>query len=371
MPRLLHLADLHLGWEPRYLEGKKARERRLRRDSLLERAVDFALAERLELVVIAGDLFETHRPDLELVEGAMAQLRRLTDAGIELVTTPGNHDEVTYSDSVYRQRGSDWPGRLVLNPTAEHVATLDLAGEKVFIYSLAYTGGVTPASRPLAEFPRLPEPGFHLAVFHGTIGGGDERSLPLDRAALAAAGYDYVALGHIHLPSVSELGGTTVVYSGCIEGKGFDDPGVPYWTVVSLRNGRHEIERIPQAIQSIQAVELDLTECESADEVAERLDALADADALVRVRLHGSLHFPLDAEELRARAAPRFYHLEVRDESDRIAPELLDAWSAERTIRGMFVARMRERLDGAGSEEERRLAVRALRYGIRALRSGQ
>jgi exonuclease SbcD len=368
MPRFLHLADLHLGWEPRYLDGTKARERRDRRDGLLGRAVDFALAERLDLVVVAGDLFETHRPEAALAERALAQLRRLTDGGVALVTTPGNHDEVTYADSVYRQRRSEWPGLLVLNPAAEHVGSLDLAGERVHVYSLAYTGGITPAARPLSDFPRLDEPGHHLAVFHGTIGGGGERSLPLDRAALVAAGYDYVALGHIHLPSVSEMGGTKVVYSGCLEGKGFDDPGVPYWTVVTLQGERVEIERPPLAVQRIHVEELDLTDCETAAEVAERVNELADPDALVRVRLHGSLHFPLDADELQARAAAGFYHLEVRDESDLIAPELLDAWSAERTIRGVFVERMRARLEAAASEEERRQAVRALRYGIRALR---
>lgn len=371
MLRFLHLADLHLGWEPAYLDTKRALARRERRDGLLTRAVDFALSERVDLVVIAGDLFETHRPDSKLIQHVLAQLRRLSAAGIELVTTPGNHDEITYADSVYHQARGEWPGRLVLNPTAEHVCTFELKDERIFVYSLAYTGGVTPVERPLRDFPKLSEDGFHLAVFHGTLGGGDERSLPLDRTELAAAAYDYVALGHIHQPSTSTLGQTPVVYSGCQEGKGFDDPGVPYWTVVEISDGRATVNQVPLEIQRIHVEEVDLTACESVDEIEQRIEALSDADSLVRVRLTGSLHFPLVAEELQARFAHGFHHLEIRDESDTIAPELLDDWAAERTIRGAFVRRMRDELENAALAEDRRRIVRALRYGIQAFRGAQ
>ena len=369
MFRFLHLADLHLGWEPAYLDSKRAGERREQRDAVLRRAVDYALDARLDLVLIAGDLFESHRPAPALAQHAMAQLGRLREAGIEVVTVPGNHDEITYADSVYQEQKEAWPGILVTNPTARHVRTLELGGEALHLYSLAYTGGVTPAQQPLTTFPRLDDDGFHLAIFHGTIGSGEERSLPLDRRALQAAGYDYVALGHIHLPSIAELGRTKVVYSGCNEGKGFDDRGVPYLTLVSAGGGRCEIERVPFDVQRIHVEELDLTECDAPDEIEGRLEGLAGDEAQVRLRLTGSLHFPFDPDELQARYAHRFFHLEVRDDSDSVSPELLEQWAAERTIRGAFVRRMQEALDEASTPTEKRKVVRALRYGIRAFRS--
>ncbi len=54
------------------------------------------------MVIIAGDLFETHKPEPALVEEVVAQLERLERAGVAVVTVPGNHDEITYADSVYR-----------------------------------------------------------------------------------------------------------------------------------------------------------------------------------------------------------------------------------------------------------------------------
>ena len=60
--------------------------------------------------MIVGDLFETHCPEEPLVAAAVAQLRRLEQAGIPVVTVPGNHDEITYPNSVYQTRRDDWPG---------------------------------------------------------------------------------------------------------------------------------------------------------------------------------------------------------------------------------------------------------------------
>lgn len=84
------------------------------RDSLLERAVDYACdpAHGIDLVILAGDLFETHQPDAALTGRVIAALERLP---MPLLTTPGNHDEITYAQSVYRR--ARWPGILVTRAT--------------------------------------------------------------------------------------------------------------------------------------------------------------------------------------------------------------------------------------------------------------
>ena len=369
MLRMLHLADLHLGWAPRTWPTERARRRRARRDQVLERAVDFALDHEIHLVVIAGDLFETYAPPGDRVHAVIAQLRRLEDAGVSVVTVPGNHDELTYPDSVYRVHAERWPGVLVTSPTPQRIAPIPTPGGDVAIVALAYVGGVTPARSPLNDFPDRTGDLPHIAVFHGTLGAGlGERSLPLDAQALGSKGYDYVALGHIHKPSTTRLGSTPAVYPGCIEGKGFDDSGVPSWTVVTLGAGDARIEQVPVDIQTIDVLELDVTQLDSVDEVREQIRLRQDADAIQRVTLTGSLHVAdLDPDALAAEFAPHFFHFEVRDETTSVAPELLERWAQEPTVRGAFVQRMRERLDAAETDDERTAVVRALRYGVRAL----
>ena len=83
MFRLLHLADLQLGWVPSYVEEPRRSERRRRRDDLLRRAVGLALnpANRIGMVVIVGDLFESHPPDKALVGAVLENLWHLEQAG--------------------------------------------------------------------------------------------------------------------------------------------------------------------------------------------------------------------------------------------------------------------------------------------------
>ena len=380
MLRVLHLSDLHLGWVPAFMEEPRRSERRKRRDGLLQRAVDFALRPEsgVGLVIIVGDLFETHRPEPALVSAVMEQLKRLVEAGVQVVTVPGNHDEITYRDSVYRQYAGEWPGVLVQNPEPEKVVTLEAGGVKVHVYSLAYTAGLTPTRPALASFPGAEGEGFHLAAFHGTLGEwGGERSLPLDRAALGAARYDYVALGHIHRHERHDLSGTPAVYCGAVEGKGFDDPGVGEWTVVDVnmlpgaQRAKVWVRREPAAgVRVLETVTLDAGLFSNEPALRAEIEKLADPERTVQVRLTGAPEFELDVQRLRAALTDRFFHLAITDEDVVPAASVLDHWAREPTIRGLFVRRMRKRLEAAGDEEERRLLQRALRQGIHALAGG-
>ncbi len=369
MLRILHLADLHLGWRPAFMPPEKAEERRRRRDRLLARAVDLALDpdRRIGLVVIAGDLFETHRPEEPLVAAVVAQLRRLEQAGIPVVTVPGNHDEITYPNSVYRR--GDWPGLLVTNPHPAHVATLQVQGETVHLYGLAYTGGITPTQSALRQFPRLSDPGLHVAIFHGTLGEAlGERSLPLDPAALGQAGYDYIALGHIHKPAEVRMGRGLAVYPGAVEGKGFDDPGTRQFTIASVGPGGAMVERVPVPdAQPVVVHELDVSAMADAAQVAAAVADLGDPEAIAQVRLTGTAPGLLDPEAIEAACAHRFFYLNVVDETDALSPALLDRWAAERTILGEFIRRMRRRLAEEQDAEERAVLEEALRRGVQAM----
>lgn len=374
MPRLLHLADLHLGWTPRGLPEDRARVRRERRDALLRQAVDVALAEAVDAVVVAGDLFERHRPEPATLAATLAELRRLTDAGVALVTVPGNHDELSYARSVYRTEAERWPGVLVTRPTFGPVATLRLGGHDVHVAALAYVGGVTPAGAPLDRFPRREAPGLHVAVLHGTLvrpgargAFAGERALPIDAVALAGAGFDYVALGHLHVPSVHPGARGPAVYPGCVGGKGLDDLGARHWTVVDLDATGARVREVAARVQPLVDVDVDVGRFEDAAALRAHVRDLGDPDAIARVRLTGAVAFDLDADALQAEAADGFFHLEVVEATTRVAPELLDAWAARPTVTGAFVRRLRARLDAAGDEEERARIVRALRYGVHAL----
>ena len=372
--RILHLADLHLGWEPRYLPEDKRQQRRQERDRLLEKTVDFALKPENEtqVVLIVGDLFENYNPEEKLVRHVMDQLSRLTRAGLQVVTVPGNHDEITYRESVYRRYGDNWPGTLVRNPNPDLVATLEVNGSKLHIYSLAFTGGLTSISG-LEEFPRNEEEGIHLAAFHGSLDWTDiaDRSLPLDSSLLARAGYNFIALGHYHRHMEKQAGSAKTLYPGAIEFKTFRDRGTGCLSHVeladNLKGSNVKIETYPVDVRENFSKKIDLSKYENPEDLHQACSEFADEEAMVQITLTGTPRFPVNHEALEDELAPYFFYLEVKNEANYFDESFLESIGSEPTVRGAYVRRMREKQKEAATEQEKNVLEQALLKGLAAL----
>lgn len=368
--RLLHLADLHLGWGPPNLPGERQNERRRERDRLLEKAVDYALSPggNIQVVLIVGDLFETYRPEDALVRQVTRELGRLTRAGVTVVTVPGNHDEMTYRDSVYRQYGEGWPGELVRDPMPALSVSQEVGGTGLHIYSLAYTGGLTrPAA--LGTFPRTRDPGLHIGAFHGSLdwAGPGDRSLPLSSSQLAPAGYHYIALGHYHRSSQRPVGRGTAVYPGAVEFKSFRDPGTGFFTVAEFTAGGVELENVPAEVRRHQARELDISSLAGQDQLRAACRKLADPGLMLQLTLTGTPQFSFDLEALGEGLQRDFFYLELVNSAYYFSGSFLDTLAQEPTVRGYFLRRMREKQEKAATPEEERLLQQALLKGLAAL----
>ncbi|HEY8488009.1 MAG TPA: DNA repair exonuclease, partial [Thermaerobacter sp.] len=193
--------------------------------------------------------------------------------------------------------------------------------------------------------------------------------LPLDREALGRAGYDYVALGHIHQALEERLGSTPAVYAGAVEGKGFDDPGTGVLTLVEVEPGRGvvAVRRQPVAFQPMETLVIDAGAFPNAAALGDYLAGLAGPDRILRVRLEGAPAFAVDGEALVAEHGSRFFHLEIDDATEPVTWDELVRWSAEPTILGLFVRRLLGELETAADPRRRRVVERALRLGARAL----
>src|SRR4051794_41933111 len=91
MLRLLHTADVHLGARHTDL-GDQAAAQRERQFAAFVAAVDLALDEKVDIVLIAGDLFDSNTQPRRSVERVAAELTRLAAARIRTVIIPGTHD---------------------------------------------------------------------------------------------------------------------------------------------------------------------------------------------------------------------------------------------------------------------------------------
>ena len=100
MLRIIHTADVHLGARHDDL-GEQAAAQRERQFAAFKAAIDLALAEKVDLFLIAGDLFDSNVQPRRSVERVAAELKRLAEARIRSVIIPGTHD-VYDRASIYR-----------------------------------------------------------------------------------------------------------------------------------------------------------------------------------------------------------------------------------------------------------------------------
>lgn len=371
MVGILHLSDLHIGWRPKFL-GALAEEREKERNDILRKAVDVALdsAHGIDMVIIAGDLFDSHCPAAPLAERTIRELERLQRAGKVVLTVPGNHDEITYRNSIYCQRESRWPGLLVREPNPSYLGELALGGEVVHLYGLAYTAGVTRCERPLSDLPRMDAKGIHIGVFHGSLDwNGGERSLPLCSHELARARYHYTALGHFHRASEHRVGDGLASYCGAPEARGMDDLGTGELQCVYISaEGRITgVKQVPLPVRTHRVEQLMLDDMGGIEELERAITSIANCNHVVRVVVTGSPSFQFDEQELHARLSHFFYHLELVDRTTSIPYGYVNELSKELSIRGVFVRRMLRAAEEATTPEEKSKYLSALRKGLRAL----
>src|SRR6476619_3183356 len=120
MLRLLHTADVHLGARHADL-GAAAVAQRERQFAAFVRTIDLALAEGVDVVLVAGDLFDSNVQPRRSVERVAAELARLAEARIRSVLVPGTHDVYDRS-SVYR--AYDMAAMAGTRPAEERVTVL-------------------------------------------------------------------------------------------------------------------------------------------------------------------------------------------------------------------------------------------------------
>lgn len=358
MLKIIHAADLHLDSTFGALSAEKARERRREGRFLVERLTELARRERVDALLLSGDLFdgrEVYPETLECLRESFAALEA------KVFIAPGNHDpyrgggayeRVKWSDNVYIFR-------------SEAIEAVEWAEKNAVIYGAAFTAGERN-DRPLANFTAPQDGRLHVMVLHGDMSGGGSAYGAIHRDEIAASGLDYLALGHIHQridPRKAEK--TYWAYPGCPEGRGFDELGEKGVLMGEIGKGSVELCFVPLARRRYEILAVDVTDRDAEEAVRQALPPSAIMD-IIRVRLVGETDEKgLNLYRLQERLAGLCYALELRDETT-VRIDLAET-AGEDTLRGLFLRRMREKISAAETEEERKIAEDAMRMGLAAL----
>lgn len=208
--KFIHIADVHLGASPDAGTAySEARPRELW--DTFSAVIRQCEQEQTDLLLIAGDLFH-RQPLLRELKEVNYLFQTLTHTKVVLIA--GNHDYIR-RDSYYRT--FSW------NPNVYPLFGREM--ECVYLEELdTAVYGFSYHEREIREpkYEGVHPDGtaaYEILLAHG----GDEKHVPIRREALEQSGFDYIALGHIHIPQTVIPG--KAIYAGSLEPTDRNDTG--------------------------------------------------------------------------------------------------------------------------------------------------
>jgi DNA repair exonuclease SbcCD nuclease subunit len=317
-------SDLHLGMKFAGYHGDVQAALVEARFSSVERIVAAANDARAELLVVAGDLFDSvnvARRDVQRAAGALSGFR-----GRLVAVMPGNHDFIAPDDKLWQWfRDAAGDGTLLLDAPRPFVLTSYGLDACLYPGPCTTKHAVENAIGWVRGAPKDPGIRWHIGVAHGALEGispdleGDYYHMT--RAELAGAGVGLWLLGHTHLRFPETPGPADRVFcAGTPEPDGLDcrHEGAA-WSLAVDDGGRVTARAVPTGRYRFADETVDVTSTADLDQIARRWSGPAAAATVLRLRLTGraSQEVITAARDLRDRLARSLLSLELRTDDLR------------------------------------------------------
>ena len=298
--KILHAADIHLDSPLLRLEsypGAPVDKIRSATRKALTNLIDLAIREQVDLVVIAGDLYDGDWNEFSTGLHFVNEATRLIREGIPLVVIRGNHD----AQSVMTQS-------LPLPSNPDGTAILldhDGVDQRMFERIGVVVHGRSFPKKAVTEDLSLGYPApirglFNLGLLHTSLTGADghDNYSPCKPDQLQDKGYDYWALGHIHdRRECHREGETPIVFSGNIQGRNIREVGAKGCVLITISDDHKPTWAFhPLDVVRWQVFTHDITNDERRDDLFEafadwlpdQVNASPDRPLAVRVNLTGT-----------------------------------------------------------------------------------
>ena len=326
--RVFHLADTHLGFSAyRKLDPDGINQREKDIYETFTSIVDYIIDSRPDLVIHAGDLFDSVRPTNRAISVALEQLIRLSKASIPTIIISGNHEtpklrETGHIFRLFEHLDNIYP---VYKDVAE-IHYFDIKGKKIAVHAVPHCREQKQFTEILKGINPDPSVDYNILVTHGAVQSirefrmneFNEYIIPI---SLIEKKFDYVALGHFHRYVIIQDG---IVYSGSIERMSFseanEDKGIIELNL-SLENNRQSLSfhSFPtRAMIDIEPIDCkDLSPKEINERISEVSAKIESRDAIIRLtllNLDQSTYRSLDSSFIKS-LFPNHFHLEIRHTS--------------------------------------------------------
>ncbi len=353
--KIIHCADLHIDSKMETLPSDKTRIRREEVLHAFERLTEYAVANAVAAVIIAGDMFDTVKISAKTKNRVIHAIERAPE--VDFLYLTGNHDEDGFLNSIENMPenlkifGSDW--------TYFQYGDVCIAG----IIQTEKNAGL------MYDTLKLQENNKNIVVLHGQT--ADYKSN--DQAALISIpklknkNIDYLALGHIHSYSENILDDRGVfAYSGCLEGRGFDETGEKGFVIIDTSQVKLRPEFVRFSARQMFVYEFDLTDCKNwyaaQEEILDQLKNNYPPESLVKVILKGEIKPTCEADvnSLLQRLLEIFFYAKIYDRTVLSVGE--NDYKYDKSVRGEFMRAVQE------SDMDELTKRRVIMCGINALK---
>lgn len=340
--KIIHCADIHLGAPMSTLPPKIAAERKASVRDSFERMVSFAQSNGISVILLSGDVFDCKKPPRAALKFFYGIVR--ANPEVDFLYLRGNHDMADTPDG--------YPNLKIFSETWSEYSYGD-----VTVNGIELNDGNTENYYSALSLDRNKK---NIVMLHGKV--GDDVNL----SRLKDKNIDYLALGHIHSYSADKLDHRgTYAYSGCLEGRGFDETGEKGFVILDTDGAGITHEFVPFSKRIIEKHHVDISELEDTYAVSKMIkDTVNPRDnGIYRIILNGSLtqaipELETEVEDFLSRYCDG--HFSVKNETAiRINYE---DYANDLSLRGEFIRTVQASTEY--TEEEKAVIIN---YGLKAL----
>lgn len=362
--KIIHCADLHLDSKlAANLSKDKAKERRAELLQTFIDMVEYADDNNVTAIIIAGDLFDVRNISVTARNTVYSAIIKHPD--IDFYYLRGNHDADGF-----------------LGMLEEIPSNIKLFGDSLTSYTLSegnysnvvITGAELSEKNTNTIYSSLvlENDKINIVVLHGQESAYKTRDKAevINISALRNKSIDYLALGHVHSHKEERLDNRGIYcYSGCLEGRGFDECGQCGFMLLDIDCESKRINNsfIPFAKRTLYTINIDVSGCLTSMDILKRINESLNAgkysaESLIKLVLCGSVDVECEknTEFIRKQFEDRFYFVKVYDETCLAVD--YNAFAMDASLKGEFI---RTVMSEEGIDEEQKAEV--IRYGIQAL----
>ena len=225
--KILHIADTHLGYSAyRKVTEEGVNQRELDAYNSYKEFVDYAIKTKPDLIIHAGDLFDSVRPNNRAITFAVKQIIRLSKKKIPFIVIAGNHEhpklkETGHIFSIFDHMDFVFP---VYNAKYETLP-FKIGKEKIAIHAIPQCESKDEFNQEIKKLKPDSKANYNIFTSHGAVTGihvfsMNEFNELIIPTQIISKKFDYIALGHYH--KFSKIA-KNAFYSGSTERFTFTD----------------------------------------------------------------------------------------------------------------------------------------------------